>query len=327
MMSLPLQLRSVMLLFVLIACAPSPEARQQKATPNVEIADLWQDPVDLASRDLFLGPGGAALAPPDTNGKFHFVAFKTSGTNPGYEVKDDGGRLWSVKLGIEAQPEVTASRIMWAVGFPQPPQYFVHQFNLVGGSQSVIKNARFRTDLEQWKSVDDWSWYDNPFLNTQPFHGLIVAQLILNNWDLKTINNRIYEAQDATTWPRRRYIVRDLGASLGWAKQYAVLTMLGTAGGQGSKNDIAGFEEQGFVKKVDGNKVTFDYRGMNQKLLDRVTVPDVIWACELFNKISDDQWQAAFRAGAFPQAEADRYIKKIKWKIAQGLALKTAASP
>lgn len=323
-MSLSIQLRSIVLLVSVIACAPAPEAQPRTSTAEAEIAELWQDPVDLPSRDLFLGPGGAALAPPDTGGKFQFVAFKTSGTNPGYEVKDSSGCLWSVKLGIEAQPEITASRIVWAMGFPQPPQYFVHEFNLVGSRESVIKNGRFRTDLDRWKSVSDWSWYENPFLNAQPFHGLLVAQLILNNWDLKTINNRIYETTDATIQPRRRYMVRDLGASLGWSKQYAILTMLGTAGGQGSKNDIAGFEEQGFIKKVDGNKVTFDYRGMNQKLFDRLTVPDVIWACELLGRISDEQWQAAFKAGAYPQAEADRYIKKIKQKIAQGLALKTA---
>ncbi|MEP6782288.1 MAG: hypothetical protein ABI983_01390 [Acidobacteriota bacterium] len=313
-----------MLVVALIACSPSPQAHSQTPAANVDVSELWQEPVDLASRDLFLGPGGAALAPPSTDGKFQFVAFKTSGTNPGYEVKDGAGRSWSVKLGIEAQPEIVASRIVWAMGFPQPPQYFVHQFTLTGTGDTVIKNARFRTDTEHWKSVADWSWYDNPFLNTTPFHGLIVAQLILNNWDLKTINNRIYEEADATTLPRRHYMVRDLGATLGWSKQFALFNLLGTVGGQGSKNDIAGFEAQGFIKSVDGNKVTFDYRGAHLVLVKRVTLPDVVWACELLARISNEQWQAAFRAGAYPQAEANRYIKKIEQKIAQGLALKTA---
>ena len=65
---------------------------------------------------------------------------------------------------------------------------------------------------------------------------------------------------------------------------------------------------------------------MNQALVDRVTVADVIWACEQMAKIPDGHWQAAFKAGAFPQEDADRYIRKIKEKIAQGLALKTAAT-
>ena len=56
------------------------------------------------------------------------------------------------------------------------------------------------------------------------------------------------------------------------------------------------------------------------------SLPDVIWASEQLAKISDQQWQAAFKAGAFVQADADRYIAKIKEKIAQGLALKAAAT-
>ncbi len=31
--------------------------------------------------------------------------------------------------------------------------------------------------------------------------------------------------------------------------------MLGTRGAQGSKNDVDDFEQQGFIEKVDGNKV------------------------------------------------------------------------
>jgi hypothetical protein len=68
--------------------------------------------------------------------------------------------------------------------------------------------------------------------------------------------------------------------------------------------------------------VEFDYRGLNQPLVDSITVPDVIWACELLARISDAQWQDAFKAGAFRQEDASRYIAKIKEKIAQGLALK-----
>ena len=86
------------------------------------------------------------------NGTYEFVAFKTTGTNPGYDVKDASGRLWSVKLGIEAQSEVTASRILWAMGFPQPATYFMQQFTLTGADAGVKTQARFRTELEQWRA-------------------------------------------------------------------------------------------------------------------------------------------------------------------------------
>jgi hypothetical protein len=317
-------LRLSVVVVVLVACAYTPHAQPQSAAP-AEAAELWQEPADLIDRDLYSGPGGATLAP-RADGTYQFVAFKTTGTNPGYDVKDASGRQWSVKLGIEAQPEVTTSRILWAMGYPQPASYYLHQFTLTGADAGVKTNARFRTELDQWRPTGEWSWYENPFLNSQPFRGLIVAQLILNNWDLKTSNNRIYEAADAAAMPRRQFMVRDVGSSLGHSKQFPFFAMLGTRGKQGSKNDIDGFEQQGFITKVLGNDVDFDYRGKNQELVDTVTAPDVIWACEQLAKIPDGHWQAAFRAGGYPQDIADRYIRKIKEKIAQGLALRATAT-
>jgi hypothetical protein len=318
--------RAALIVLALVACANSPQAQQPSTLPDFEPPELWQEPADLASRDLFNGVGGAALAPPATDATYQFVAYKTTGTNPGYDVKDASGRIWSVKLGIEAQSEVTVSRILWAIGYHQPPVYFVHAFTLTGMDAGEKKIARFRTELDHYKAAGEWSWYDNAFKNTKPFKGLIVAQLLLNNWDLKTSNNRVYEASGPGVAPRRLYMVRDVGSSLGHSKQSPFFKILGGRGAQGSKNDVDDFVEQGFIKSVDGDKVSFDYRGMNQALVDTVTAPDVIWACELLSRISDEQWQAAFRAGAYVQADADRYIAKIKEKIAQGLALKGATT-
>ncbi|HWI20120.1 MAG TPA: hypothetical protein VNT81_20345 [Vicinamibacterales bacterium] len=315
--------RSLAVIVALVACVNSPQAEpHQQAPAAAEIAELWQEPTDLLQRDLFLGPAANALTPPADDGTFQFVAFKTSGTNPGYDVRDASGRLWSVKLGIEAQSEVTTSRILWAMGFHQPPLYFVRRFNLSGTDGGIKETARFRTDLDPWRPAGEWSWTDNPFVNTPEYRGLIVAQLVLNNWDLKTPNNRIYEATDGSTKPRRHFMVRDVGSSLGHSRQFWLFATLGTRGLQGSKNDVDGFEAQGFITKVAGDDVEFDYRGINGALVDRVTVKDVIWACTLLDRIPDGHWQAAFKAGAYPQDHADRYIRKIKEKIAQGLALR-----
>ncbi|HYB95028.1 MAG TPA: hypothetical protein VEC39_08655 [Vicinamibacterales bacterium] len=317
--------RALVIVMALVACA-SPHAQPQTAVPDFEMPELWQEPTDLLERDLYYGPGGQSLAPPQTGGTFQFVAFKTSGTNPGYDVKDSAGRPWSVKLGIEAQPEVTVSRILWAMGYHQPPNYFVHEFNLTGTDAGLKTISRFRADMDRYKAGDDWDWHDNPFKNTKQFRGLIVAQLILNNWDLKQANNRIYEAADPSVSPKRIYMVRDVGSSLGHSKQSPFFKLLGTPGAQGSKNDLEDFEAQGFVKKVDGDDVSFDYRGLHQPIVDMVTVPDVIWACEQMAKIPDTHWQAAFRAGAYPDDVAERYIRKIKEKIAQGLALRATTT-
>ena len=39
-------------------------------------------------------------------------------------------------------------------------------------------------------------------------------------------------------------------------------------------------------------------------------------------KLTDEQWQDAFRAGGYAKDTADRFIRRMKQKIAEGLALK-----
>jgi hypothetical protein len=311
----------------LSACAPPPHAQTRLSESTVDIAELWQDPVDLAQRDLFAGPGGTTLAPQPSQ-PFEFVSFKTSGTNPGYDVRDASGRFWSVKLGIEAQSEVTTSRILWALGYHQPATYYLPEFRLNGpGPISITREqARFRTEVAPWQPGGEWSWYENPFVDTQPFRGLVVAQLILNAWDLKTPNNRIYNSANPSLQPNRRFIVRDVGSSLGEARQFALFNAIGTRGWQGTKNNVDDFERQGFITAVNGDDVEFDYRGVNEALVNTIKAADVIWACELFARLSDDHWRAAFAAGHYSPADSDRYVRKIKEKIAQGLALKRPAT-
>ena len=111
-----------------LGCGPARQAPVTTAAP-VPIEALWQEPTDLSSRDLFAGPGGSS-ARPTPEATYEFVAHKTSGTNPGYDVRTDDGRLWSVKLGEEAQPEVVTSRLLWAMGFHQPPTYYLDRLTL-----------------------------------------------------------------------------------------------------------------------------------------------------------------------------------------------------
>jgi OmcA/MtrC family decaheme c-type cytochrome len=50
-----------------------------------------------------------------------------------------------------------------------------------------------------------------------------------------------------------------------------------------------------------------------------VTLDDVRWTCELMSRLSDEQWESAFRAGGYDADETARFVRKIKSKIAQGL--------
>lgn len=313
---------AVGLLLSASACV-RPTIRATVDTPAaVEVTELWQEPVDLEQRDLLHGPGGGALLP-DGSTPFTFVAADRSGYSAGYDVRDPSGVAWSVKLGPEAQSEVVASRLLWAIGFHQPPTYYLPAWRMTGGQAGPQPPGRFRPELPGWEVVGEWSWYENPFVTTQPFKGLVVANVMLNNWDWKASNNKLYLVERAEGVPAERlYVVRDLGASLGKTSFPKLLDWLPMRGfGQGSRNDLADFEEQGFIKRVEGERVEFFYRGIHQRLLDTVSRDDVVWTCRLLARLSDAQRHDAFRATGYPDDHARRFAAKIKSKVAEGLAL------
>ncbi len=302
------------------ACAGQTAPINVAAPAQVELSQLWQEPVDLAERDLFYGSGGSTLAP-DPSATFEFIESSSGGYSPGYDVRGPDGTEWSVKLGPEAQPEIAVSRILWALGYHQPPAYYLERWTLTGKESGTRGPARFRPKLPDRKAVADWSWYENPFVGTQPFQGLLVANLLLNNWDWKTSNNKIYDVTGNGA-PSRVYIVQDLGASLGKTSFPKWLNFAPMRGlGQGSRNDLEDFESQGFIKGVEGDRVNFHYRGIHGELVKTVTVRDVVWTSERLARISDAQMADAFRAAGYSTEQTQRFVTKIRGKIAAGLAL------
>ena len=314
---------AVALLAATAACFPGPgssaQSTAQKDKPaeksqqtKANIAELWENPGDIAARDLFYGRGGKELLPSPTT-PFEFKAIDTLGYSTGYDVVDPQGRKWDVKTGDEGQTEVVASRILWAAGYHQPIVYFVPEWTLKNGPVAKPLSGRFRYGNDH-KSAGDWSWTDNPFLGTREFKGLVIANLLLNNWDIKTTNNRIYEMAAGFT-PTRWYVAQDIGASLGK-----------TAWPVGNRNNVADFESQHFVIGVENGRVQFDYQARHKELMEDLTPADVLWICQILNKISDTQWHDAFRSAAFPKETSDRYIRKLKLKIQEGAALAATTS-
>ena len=116
----------------LSACAPAMQSTAGRPLTAEQLAELWVEPVDLAARDLFNGPGGQE-AVPDPKAAYKVTAVDTTGYSAGYDVEDAQGREWKVKIGDEVQPEIVASRLLWAIGFHQPPTYYVGSLNLDGG--------------------------------------------------------------------------------------------------------------------------------------------------------------------------------------------------
>ena len=314
----PLLMAAVLLAF---GCTPTPKPVSPADVPPPDMAQLWSEPTDIAARDLFNGPGGPDLAPlPDSI--FTFIAKDDTGFSPGYDVRDIPGLKWSVKYGPEAQSEVVASRVVWALGYHQPPTYHVDQWRLIGGDipPGAAPPGRFRPELPGWKQKGSWSWARNPFVGTQPYRGLIVLMHVLSNWDLLDDNTSIYEVDPPVRGARTLYVVRDLGAALGRTKAPPT---------SGTRNDIADFERQGFIKGVDrdGYVRLDDTRWRHEKLYDQLTAEDIRWTCARLSRLSNRQWHDAFRAARYDPAVAERFIHRLQEKVQMGLMLGGPGAP
>jgi hypothetical protein len=278
------------------------------------LAQLWVDRGDASRLDLYQGPADPTMVP-EPGARFVVLARDTRGFSRGYDLQDASGREWSSKHGLEAQSEVVASRVLWALGYHQPPTFYVERWVKVeGGQPAPGEPSRFRPKQPEIVRGGHWSWYRNPFVDTAPYRGLLVLMRVLNNWDLLDRNNYVYESRRADGTVERRYVVQDLGASLGRTRIVPV---------SGTRNDVEDFEEQGFIKGVsrDG-AVHFDDLGRHdRRLYGVVGVADVRWTCARLERLTPAQWRDAFRAAGYPAPVADRFIRRIQEKVRAGMIL------
>jgi hypothetical protein len=277
-----------------------------------QLAELWAPP--QRGRDLFVGVGGQRLAP-DPAARYTVIEIKRSGFSRGYTVTDPRDREWSAKFPPEAHTEVTASRILWGIGYHQPPIYYMAEWNAAGApSPNPQLPARFREkdpDFHGLNSEGPWSYYHNPYVGTREMNGLLALQAMLGNSDLKDQQNVIYTLKEPFEGARRWYVARDLGQSFG---------RTGTIDAPRGDPDV--FEATPFIKGVAGGYVRFHYQGRHRVLFERIRPGDVRWVCEQLKQLTDQQWADAFRAGGFAKPIADRFIRRMKQKIDEGLALK-----
>ena len=302
------------------ACAGVGQPQVQNAPPPAG-ASMWVEPTDIATRDLYYGPWGQENAP-DPKDVYDLVELKHSGVNLGMTVKDSKGREWSVKqpypgnLDSEAPVEVVVSRLLSAVGYRQPPVYYLSAFTLKDDfGKKVVVGGRFRPKLPQLKEVDAWDWASNPFVGRKEYQGLIVALMMFNSTDLKNSNNSLYEHKDGD-YVEQWYVARDVGSALGDTNRIAP-----------RKNDPESFERMPFILGVTNGHVDFAYNGWYKNLVrERITPAEVAWACNLLGRLSEKQMQDAFRAAGYEPAVAGRFIAKLREKIQQGRSLTLAAA-
>jgi hypothetical protein len=312
-LAMPRDIRSIT---TTIACAAVLVAVTIDRVATQDVGQLWVEPTDLTTRDFFHGQWGARHAP-DPLDVYTFVDQKQGGINPGMTVRDSRGREWKVKQppstgrNAEGPIEVVLSRVLSGVGYHQPPVYFLPALRMTDGKNGYqAAGGRLRLKVPDWKSRGEWAWRDNPFVGTTPYQGLLVILLMFNSSDLKDSNNEIYEVT-GVHGTERRYVVRDLGTALGSTARIAPI-----------RGDPDVFERLGFIRHVKNGFVEFEYDGRHQPVVDTCIRPaDVRWAATLLSKISDTQWEDAFRAGGYLPAIRQRFIAKLKSKVHQGLTL------
>ena len=287
----------------------------RQPTPQVAVLELWSDPTDIAQRNLLWGSSRREHAPSTTD-VYTVVSIDKTGYSRGYDVKGPDGRTWDIKLGNEVQSEIVVSRVLWALGYYQPETYYLTGWQLAGSWESEGEPARFRLESDH-QNDGEWAWLDNPFNGTRPLQGLIAINLLLNNHDLKTSNNRVYRLADPKAEPARRYVVQDVGSSLGKPRGFPYV--------KGTRNNLEDYEDLGLIRTIDGSRVQLDYRGQHADVLEALSPADLIWACELMDRLSDAQLDDAFKAGGYDSDVRQRYIAKLRSKIREGLALRSAA--
>ena len=332
---------TALLIWPAVSLAPSPAAgkRYRASDTREEIThsqtvELWHYPRDIRSRDLFYGAGGEGHAPHTT---FTFTKEDMHGTNPKFQVRDENGVKWRVKLGVEGRPETAASRLLWAVGYSTNQFYFVPDIKVEGlprhlhrgqnliGAEGTIHNVELRRQVNTEKKIGMWSWHHNPFDGTREFNGLRVMMALLNNWDLKDDNNAVYKVARPGDL-ELDYRVSDLGASFGTTGRSWTA--------RESKGNYHSYSHSRFIRKVTPDDVDF-YVPTRPALINFFELPDFIrrlrlrwigrdipradarWTGQLLVQLSPRQIRDAFRAAGYNGEESAAYAQVVEARIRQ----------
>lgn len=310
---------------------------------------LWTDRGDISQLDMISGQGGAKYFP-DPKMEYTYAGENLDGTSTKFYVVDANKQKWLVKLGVEAQPETAATRFVWAMGYFTDEDYFEPQIHVKGLPKlkrnmydadvktGMVPNVRLKRQYGGSKKINTWDWFDNPFLGTREFNGLRVMMAVLNNWDLKEQNNKVYVADG-----QRRYVVSDLGAAFG--KTGAPLGSMPIPFPRATKGDFDDYEKSKFIKEETANTVSFEMNTKSPvvirafrpnyfgeynhmvKIEDDIPIADAKWIGERLAQLTHEQVVNAFRAAGYIPEDAEAYAKVVELRIAQLNQLQAGGAP
>jgi hypothetical protein len=323
----------VLFLFVLVL-APAISAqkadkdKKKKAATKDGAAVVWFDPGDVSALNLFYGVGQKEHAP-DADGKFTFVKEDMNGTSPKFDVEDEKGVEWKVKLGEEPQAETAATRLLWAAGYFVDEDYYLADFKVQGLSKlhrgeklisedGTVHHARLERRIKKVKKLGTWDWFHNQCGPEKELNGLRVMMALINNWDLKTVNNEVEEVDG-----ERRCMVTDVGATFGKTGNTFVR----------SKSVEKDYAHSDFIAKVTPEYVDFVMhdrpsfitainipnertRGRMEEITKHIPVADAKWLGQRLAPLSLEQIQDCFRSAGYTPEEVDGYTKTVQDRIA-----------
>lgn len=279
-------------------------------------AVLWRRPTDIASRDLYLGPGGAGMRP-DLR-RLTLIKEEKGGYSKKYRVRDASGREWVAKIGKEAQSETATVRLLWGVGYETEVNYLIPSVYIPG--KGTFRNVRFEARPDQIKRLDGWKWKQNPFIGRPEFQGLKIMMALLNNWDIKDANNQILLVK-SNGQNELRYIISDTGATLGHASTFPLFWRI-----MRSRNNPEQYAKTKFLEKVKGDRVYLHYGGKNRGLFNNIRVQDAEWLASWLAQLSDRQIKDAFRAANYTPAQINLLTSVIRQRTDELLNLRPAPS-
>ena len=302
---------------------------------------LWLEPTDISSRNLLYGSGGKDHQP---QGPFTFIEEDMEGTNPKFDIRDQSGVKWKVKLGAEARPEVVASRFMWAAGYYTNDDYFIEELRVQDlprqlhrgqnfvGADGAIHGARLKRSMKGEEKTGAWEWGSNPFKNTREFNGLRVLMALMNNWDLKDSNNAIYQGKDkkGPESLEQIYMVSDLGATFGKTGF--------TMSHEASRGNLESYKDSKFITGRTRDQVDFAapsrptlvetfnvpvfVKRIDMRWIGRdIPIADAKWMGQLLGRLSPDQIRDAFRAAGYSSQDASEFAAVVQGRIAELNAL------
>jgi hypothetical protein len=303
----------------------------RKSAPD-SAAILWREPKDIASRNLFYGPGGKAHLPA---GKFTFQEEDMAGTSPKFDVIDEDGVRWRVKMGVEARPETAASRLLWAAGYFANEDYFMpvlhvenmprlHRGRNLVSPEGNVYNVRLKRHSKDEKKIGSWSWAHNPFVGTREWYGLRVLMAVMNNWDLKDNNNSIYRTREDP--PEDRYVVTDLGGSFGpagldWTRKGKPSAYCKSKLIKSSAPEFVDFQAPA-APAMNYLRHYIDFPELAHRLTLRwigqgIPRADARWIGDLLVRLSPEQISDAFRAAGYSPDEVEDLTKTLVERIGE----------